>query len=85
MTATRAALIMGAIPVFVAILYLGLQVANGESVQWFPSDGDFFSAAGDIVAGVAGTIDPAGVIMLFALGLSMAFGFLVILRGARDL
>jgi hypothetical protein len=49
------------------------------------ADGDFFSAAGDIVAGVAGTVDPAGVVMLFALGLAMGFGFLVILRGARDL
>jgi Flp pilus assembly protein TadB len=30
-------------------------------------------------------IDPAGVILLVALGLSMGFGMLVILRGARDL
>ena len=85
MTATRAAILMGAIPVFVALLYLGLQVANGDPTQWFVAGGDFFSAAGDIVAGVAGTVDPAGVVMLFALGLAMGFGFLVILRGARDL
>ncbi|MEX1295081.1 MAG: hypothetical protein AB1Z67_02810 [Candidatus Limnocylindrales bacterium] len=85
MTGTRAALLMGAIPVFVALLYLGLQVASGDPVQLFPSDGDFFSAAGDFIAGVAGTIDPAGVILLLALGISMGFGFVVILRGARDL
>jgi len=31
------------------------------------------------------TIDMAGVTMLIALGLAMAFGFLVILKGAKDL
>lgn len=31
------------------------------------------------------TMDLAGVTMLIALGLAMAFGFLVILKGARDL
>ena len=31
------------------------------------------------------TKDAAGVTMLIALGLAMGFGFLVILRGARDL
>ncbi len=35
--------------------------------------------------GVEAWIDPAGVIMLVALGLAMGFGMLVILRGARDL
>jgi hypothetical protein len=30
-------------------------------------------------------IDAAGATMLIALGLAMGFGFLVILRGARDL
>ncbi len=85
MTATRAALLMGAIPIVMALLYLGLQVANGEAVQWFAEDGDIFDAAGDFIAVFAGTIDPAGVVMLFSLGLAMGFGFLVILRGARDL
>ena len=35
--------------------------------------------------GVEAWIDPAGVILLVALGLAMGFGMLVILRGARDL
>ena len=35
--------------------------------------------------GVEAWIDPAGIILLVALGLSMGFGMLVILRGARDL
>jgi Flp pilus assembly protein TadB len=35
--------------------------------------------------GIEAWIDPAGVILLVALGLSMGFGMLVILRGARDL
>jgi hypothetical protein len=35
--------------------------------------------------GTSGTIDPAGVTMLLALGLAIGFGMLVILRGARDL
>ena len=72
MSATKLAIIIGIIPVFVGLLYLVLQVAFAEPVN-------------DFVEGVTGTIDPAGVIMLVALGLSMGFGFLVILRGARDL
>jgi hypothetical protein len=35
--------------------------------------------------GIKAWIDPAGVVLLVALGLSMGFGMLVILRGARDL
>jgi hypothetical protein len=35
--------------------------------------------------GLEAWIDPAGVVLLVALGLSMGFGMLVILRGARDL
>ena len=35
--------------------------------------------------GPEAVIDPAGVTMLIALGLAIGFGFLVILRGARDL
>lgn len=85
MTGTRAAIILGAIPILVGLIYLGAQIAFGEPVHWFVNDGDFFGAAGDIVAGVAGTIDPAGVTMLVALGIAMGFGFAVILRGARDL
>ena len=72
MTATRAAIIMGAIPVLVGLLYLVLQVAFGDPVD-------------DFLAGLIGNIDPAGVILLIALGISMGFGFFVILRGARDL
>lgn len=30
-------------------------------------------------------IDPAGIILLVALGISMGFGLLVVLHGARDL
>ncbi len=72
MSGTRFAIIIGAIPVIVGLLYLVLQVAYAEPVN-------------DFVAGVTGTIDPAGVILLVALGISMGFGFVVILRGARDL
>ena len=72
MTATRFAIIIGIIPVVVGLLYLVLQVAFAEPVN-------------DFLAGVTGTIDPAGVILLVALGISMGFGFVVILRGARDL
>ena len=72
MSGTRFAIIIGIIPVFVGLLYLFLQVTFAEPVN-------------DFLAGIAGTIDPAGVIMLVALGISMGFGFLVILRGARDL
>jgi hypothetical protein len=35
--------------------------------------------------GTENTIDLAGVTMLISLGLAMAFGFMVILKGARDL
>lgn len=35
--------------------------------------------------GIQAWIDPAGVVLLVALGLAMGFGMLVILRGARDL
>jgi len=37
------------------------------------------------MSGDAAFIDPAGALMLVCLGLAMGFGFLVILRGARDL
>ncbi len=72
MSGTRFAIIIGIIPIVVGLIYLGLQVAYGQAVE-------------DFVAGIAGNIDPAGVILLVALGISMGFGFLVILRGARDL
>lgn len=71
MSGTRIAIIIGVIPVIVGLIYLGLQIAFGEH---------------DWVSGlISGTMDPAGVVMLVALGLAMAFGFAVILRGARDL
>ena len=46
--------------------------------------GLLYLAAQEIV-GIEAWIDPAGVVLLVALGLSMGFGMLVILRGARDL
>ena len=63
MNLTRWALILGAIPVVIGLIYLVVQEA----------------------VGVEAWIDPAGVILLVALGLAMGFGMLVILRGARDL
>ncbi|HSM33197.1 MAG TPA: hypothetical protein VK987_03830 [Anaerolineae bacterium] len=57
------ALILGAIPVIVGIIYLLAQELLGSDA----------------------VIDPAGYILLIALGLSMGFGMLVILHGARDL
>lgn len=60
---TRWALVLGAIPIVIGLIYLVAQEA----------------------VGVEAWIDPAGVILLVALGLAMGFGMLVILRGARDL
>ncbi len=37
------------------------------------------------LVGVVDWIDPAGVVLLVALGLAIGFSLLVILRGARDL
>jgi hypothetical protein len=82
---TRQAILLGAIPVFVGIFYLVLQVGLGDGTVWVLPDGNIFDAAGALVAKVTGTMDPAGVILLVSLGLAMGFGFLVILRGARDL
>ena len=63
MNAVRLALLIGAIPIIVGIIYFAAQ-------QLF---------------GTEAVIDPAGVLLLVALGVSMGFGLLVILRGARDL
>ncbi len=63
MNLTRWALVLGAIPVVIGLIYLVVQEA----------------------VGIQAWIDPAGVILLVALGLAMGFGMLVILRGARDL
>ena len=63
MTQTRAALLIGAIPIIVGIVYFALQELNGEPA----------------------VIDPGGALLLICLGIAMGFGFLVILRGARDL
>lgn len=60
---TRWALVLGAIPIVIGLIYLVAQEA----------------------VGVEAWIDPAGVILLVALGLAMGFGMVVILRGARDL
>ena len=76
MSGIRQAIILGAIPIAVGLFYLLLQVAFGQQVEWLVTDG---------VELVTGTVDPAGVILLLALGLAMGFGMLVILRGARDL
>ena len=59
----RAAIILGAVPIVVGVIYYVLNEAEGTEL----------------------TLDMAGVTMLVALGLAMAFGFLVILKGARDL
>ena len=85
MSGTRLAVLIGAIPVVVALISLGLQVAFGEETEWFAVDGTVFDEAGDLVATMAGTMDPAGVVLLLALGIAMGFGFAIILRGARDL
>ena len=37
------------------------------------------------MSGDPAVIDPGGALLLVCLGLAMGFGFLVILRGARDL
>lgn len=62
MSGIKQALIFGALPIGVAILYFVVEQAFGTPL----------------------TIDPAGGTLLFALGLAMGFGVLVILRGARD-
>jgi hypothetical protein len=81
---TRAAVAMGIIPIAVGLFYLVLQLALGDPTEWLLVDGQFV-IDGDVVAKILGNVDPAGVVLLLALGLSMGFGFLVILRGARDL
>jgi hypothetical protein len=63
MSGTRQALVLGAIPIVVAIMYF----------------------VGNELLGSEAAIDPAGATLLIALGMAMAFGMLVILRGARDL
>ena len=63
MSGTRAALLIGAIPVIVGIIYFVAQEAFGSEA----------------------VMDPAGALLLITLGIAMAFGFAVILRGARDL
>jgi len=62
-SAVRIALLIGAIPIIVGVIYFVLQELNGTQ----------------------STVDPAGVLLLLSLGVAMGFGFLVILRGARDL
>ncbi len=63
MNTVRAALLLGAIPIIVGLIYFAAQHLLGSEA----------------------VIDPAGVLLLVALGVSMGFGMLVILRGARDL
>ena len=63
MSGIRGALVLGAFPVIVGVIYYVTQEMFGSEA----------------------VIDPAGFILLIALGLSMGFGMLVILRGARDL
>jgi hypothetical protein len=59
---TRAALLLGAIPIVIGIIYyVGAEALGGYGV------------------------DAGGATLLIALGMAMAFGMLVILRGARDL
>jgi len=64
MNATRAALLIGVIPIAIGVIYFVMQ-QNAVDVE--------------------AIIDPAGVLLLITLGISMGFGMLVILRGARDL
>ena len=54
---------LGAVPIVIGLIYLGLQWVDDNDMR----------------------IDPAGIVLLIMLGVSMAFGMLVILRGARDL
>ena len=54
---------LGAVPIVIGLIYLGLQWADDNDLR----------------------VDPAGIVLLIMLGVSMAFGMLVILRGARDL
>ena len=63
MSGIRGALILGAFPVIVAVVY----------VLW------------PMITTGAASEEAAGFVLLLALGLSMGFGMLVILRGARDL
>ena len=63
MSGIRGALILGAVPIVIAIVYLVGQLLLPEDAA----------------------LDPAGFVLLLALGLSMGFGMLVILHGARDL
>ena len=80
MSGIRPALIFGAIPIGIGIIYLVLQLALGDPAVW-----ELVGVAGDGAAAITGTMDPAGVTLLLALGLAMGFGMFVILRGARDL
>lgn len=83
---TRAALVLGVVPIIVGLLYLSLQVVFGDPATWDFIGGLFLDIeSGKIIALFSGNIDPAGVTMLIAFGLAMGFGMLVILRGARDL
>ncbi len=63
MSGTRAAVVLGAVPIIVALIY----------VVW------------PTIRTGAASEEAAGFVLLLALGLSMGFGMLVILRGARDL
>ena len=85
MSGIRQALFFAAIPIGVGLVYLVLQVVNGAATEWFAADGEVVSTVDGIVGLVSGTMDPAGVTMLIALGFAMGFGMFVILRGARDL
>ena len=62
MSGVRQALLLGAIPIVIGIIYWA--VPSVLDVNY---------------------VDAVGATLLIALGLAMGFGFLVILRGARDL
>ncbi len=80
MSGIRQALVLGAIPVAVGLIYLALQLALGDPTAW-----EIVGLPNDALAFISGNTDPAGVTLLIALGLAMGFGMFVILRGARDL
>lgn len=64
-----ALLILGGIPALVGAIYFVLNTNRGTPATAVSS----------------GTVDYTGALLLVCLGAAMAFGFFVILRGARDL
>ena len=53
---TRVAITIGAIPIIVGLIYLGLQVAFGQQTEWSTTGGEMINEAGDFVGKVAVSI-----------------------------